>query len=115
MSSQICAASRRSWVMKMTAVPSRACISAISCTMRAWIVTSSAVVGSSAITSRVETDKEYAQLTRDFELQLGKFDPTVLRSLQAAGEGADEARSRIEAMTGSSGFMLFGTTDHGAF
>ena len=37
--------------MNTTAVSSRSCISAISRTMRAWMVTSSAVVGSSAITS----------------------------------------------------------------
>ena len=37
--------------MNITAVSSRSCISAISRTMRAWMVTSSAVVGSSAITS----------------------------------------------------------------
>ncbi len=37
--------------MNTTAVLSRSCISAISRTMRAWMVTSSAVVGSSAITS----------------------------------------------------------------
>jgi hypothetical protein len=37
--------------MNSTAVSSRSCISAISRTIRAWMVTSSAVVGSSAMTS----------------------------------------------------------------
>src|SRR5262249_19014846 len=35
------------------------------------------------------------------------------RSLIAGG-GPEEARARIEPMTGPSGFMLFGTADHGA-
>ena len=50
--------------MKITAVPSRACISAMSCTMRAWIVTSSAVVGSSATTSRGREANAMAISTR---------------------------------------------------
>lgn len=60
---------------------------------------------------RVESGKDFAEVTRDFGRQLGKFDPTVLQSLPAS---PDEARSRIEAMAGTSGFMLFGTIDHGA-
>mmetsp|Transcript_4263 Transcript_4263/g.7702 ORF Transcript_4263/g.7702 Transcript_4263/m.7702 type:complete len:98 (-) Transcript_4263:46-339(-) len=42
----------RSWVMKMIAMPSFFCRSAISSSIWAWIVTSSAVVGSSAIRMR---------------------------------------------------------------
>jgi len=62
---------------------------------------------------RVESAKSFAEVTKDFERQLGKFDPTVLQSLRPDAE-PDVATARIEAMAGPSGFMLFGTTDHGA-
>ena len=61
---------------------------------------------------RVESAKSFAEVTKDFERQLGKFDPTVLQSLRPDAE-PDVATARIEAMAGPSGFMLFGTTDHG--
>jgi uncharacterized protein (DUF302 family) len=63
---------------------------------------------------RVETDKGFTEVTKTFEQQLGKYDPTVMQSLRSAPQGAEDARLRIEAMAGTSGFMLFGTTDHGA-
>jgi hypothetical protein len=63
---------------------------------------------------RVQTEKIFGEVTKDFEQQLGKFDPTVFQALRADAERADDARARIEAMAGSSGFMLFGTMDHGA-
>ena len=59
---------------------------------------------------RVQTGKGFAEVTKSFESRLGKFDPTVLRSTGSA----TEASSRIEAMAGPGGFMLFATTDHGA-
>lgn len=62
---------------------------------------------------RVETAKAFAEVTHDFERQLGKFDPTVLQSLRPDAEHVDDVRSRIEAMAGLSGLMLFGTIDHG--
>jgi uncharacterized protein (DUF302 family) len=62
---------------------------------------------------RVHCEKKFGEVTNGFEEQLGKFDPTVLQALGADAESADDARARIEAMAGSSGFMLFGTTDHG--
>jgi uncharacterized protein (DUF302 family) len=48
-----------------------------------------------------------------YELRrVGKFEPDVY---QALGEGREPAgaRARIEEMARSSGFMLFGTSDHG--
>ena len=60
---------------------------------------------------RVETEKDFAEVAKKFEQQLGKYDPTVL---QSAPQSAEDAKRRIEAMAGTSGFMLFGTTDHGA-
>jgi uncharacterized protein (DUF302 family) len=44
---------------------------------------------------------------------LGRFDQDVYKSLAVGGD-AEEARAKIEAMAGPSGFMLFGTNDHGS-
>ncbi|MDB5306961.1 MAG: hypothetical protein JWO38_1163 [Gemmataceae bacterium] len=63
---------------------------------------------------RVETGKTFAEVTKDFERQLGKYDPTVFQAIRAAPPLAEGAESRIEAMAGPSGLMLFGTMDHGA-
>src|SRR5262245_22751392 len=62
---------------------------------------------------RLESDKPFEDVAKAFERQLGRFDPDVSRSL-ATGGNAEEAKARIEAMAGPSGFMLFGTTDHGS-
>jgi hypothetical protein len=62
---------------------------------------------------RLTTDKPFEEVVHAFERQLGRFDPEVSRSL-ATGENAEGARAKIEAMAGPSGFMLFGTNDHGA-
>jgi uncharacterized protein (DUF302 family) len=60
---------------------------------------------------RVEIENDFAEVCKKVEQQLGKYDPTVF---QFASDSAEDIRSRIEAMAGTSGFMLFGTTDHGA-
>ena len=62
---------------------------------------------------RLETDKPFEDVAKAFERQLGRFDPDVAKPLIAGGD-IEEARAKIEAMAGPSGFMLFGTTDHGA-
>jgi uncharacterized protein (DUF302 family) len=62
---------------------------------------------------RLRTDKPFEEVARAFERQLGRFDPDVYKSLAASGD-AEGTRAKIEAMAGPSGFMLFGTTDHGA-
>jgi uncharacterized protein (DUF302 family) len=62
---------------------------------------------------RLESDKPFEDVARAFERQLGRFDPDVAKPLIAGGD-IEEARARIEAMSGPSGFMLFGTNDHGA-
>ena len=59
------------------------------------------------------TDKPFEEVARAFERQLGRFDPDVYKSLAAGGD-AEGAKAKIEAMAGPSGFMLFGTNDHGA-
>ena len=62
---------------------------------------------------RVETTKAFAEGAKDFERQLGKYDPAVFQAFRAAQPRAEDARARIEAMSGPSGFALFGTIDHG--
>ena len=62
---------------------------------------------------RLESDKPFEGVAKAFERQLGRFDPDVAKPLIAGGD-VEEARARIEAMAGPSGFMLFGTNDHGA-
>jgi uncharacterized protein (DUF302 family) len=59
---------------------------------------------------RLVTDKDFTDVTRCFEERLGRFDSTVF---QSAPSDPEQTRSRIEATAGSSGFMLFSTTDHG--
>ena len=62
---------------------------------------------------RHTTDKPFEDVTTAFERQLGRFDPDVYKALAANGD-AEGARAKIEAMAGSSGFMLFATHNHGA-
>ena len=62
---------------------------------------------------RLESDKPFEDVAKAFERQLGRFDPDVAKPLIAGGD-VEEARAKIEAMAGPSGFMLFGTQDHGA-
>jgi uncharacterized protein (DUF302 family) len=59
------------------------------------------------------TDKPFADVSRDFEHQLGRFEPEAYKSL-AAGGSAAEVRAKLETMAGPSGLMLFSTNDHGA-
>ena len=62
----------------------------------------------------VVTGKPFEEVTKAFERQLGKFDADVRRQALAGSGDIEEARAKIAAMAGPSGFMLFGTTDHGA-
>jgi uncharacterized protein (DUF302 family) len=62
---------------------------------------------------RLESDKPFEDVAKAFERQLGRFDPDVAKLLIAGGD-IEEARAKIEAMAGPSGFMLFGTNDHGS-
>lgn len=62
---------------------------------------------------RQATDKPFEEVTKAFEAQLGKFDGDV-RKAATASEDIEEAKAKITAMAGPSGFMLFGTSDHGA-
>ena len=62
---------------------------------------------------RLATDKSFEDVTTAFVRQLGRFEPGVYQALAAGGD-AEEARAKIEAMAGPSGFMLFATHNHGA-
>ena len=62
---------------------------------------------------RLATEKPFEEVTKAFEAQLGKFDGDV-RKAATASEDIEEAKAKITAMAGPSGFMLFGTSDHGA-
>src|SRR5262245_53168875 len=62
---------------------------------------------------RLATDRPFEEVADGIERQLGRFDPDVYNSL-AVGDDPAAARARIEAMAGSSGFMLFGKNNHGA-
>jgi uncharacterized protein (DUF302 family) len=62
---------------------------------------------------RRATDKPFEDVAKAVERQLGRFDADVYKVL-AAGGNAEEAKAKIEAMAGPSGFMLFGTNDHGS-
>ena len=61
----------------------------------------------------VESEKVFAEITKSFEQQLGKFDPSIFESLSISPQNAEDSRSKIEKMAGKSGFMLFGTINHG--
>ena len=61
----------------------------------------------------LESDKPFEDVAKAFQRQLGRFDPDVAKPLIAGGD-IEGARAKIEAMAGPSGFMLFGTNDHGA-
>src|SRR4029077_1874914 len=62
---------------------------------------------------RLATDKPFEEVAKAFERQLGRFDPDVYKSLAASGD-AGGVRAKLEARAGPSGFMLFGTQEHGA-
>jgi uncharacterized protein (DUF302 family) len=62
---------------------------------------------------RLTTNKPFEAVAKGIERQLGRFDPEVYKTLAASGD-TEEAKAKIEAMAGPSGFMLFSTNDHGA-
>ena len=62
---------------------------------------------------RLETNKPFEEVAKAFERQLGTFDSDVRKAATESGN-TEAAKAKIEAMAGPSGFMLFGTNDHGA-
>jgi hypothetical protein len=72
------------------------------------------------ITSRIAVEhvcltssKSFAEVVAAFEQQLGRFDPEAARLAVASGD-PQQARAKIDAMAGPSGFMVFATMDHGS-
>jgi uncharacterized protein (DUF302 family) len=61
---------------------------------------------------RVTSEKPFDDVAAAFVRQLGTYDGDVRKEL-AAGADAKVARAKFEALAGPSGFMLFGTQDHG--
>ena len=61
---------------------------------------------------RMTSDRPFADVQAAFEQRLGRFEPDVYQPLAEGGDPA-AVRARIEAMAGSSGFMLFSTRDPG--
>ena len=61
----------------------------------------------------VKTEKPFGEVAAAFEARLGRFDPAVYEQLRSRADPA-AVRARLEGMAGPSGFMLFGTNDHGA-
>jgi uncharacterized protein (DUF302 family) len=65
---------------------------------------------------RVKTDRPFDVVTAALVRQLGKYDEGVRKGVMkelAAGGDAKVVRTKIEGLVGPSGFMLFGTQDHG--
>jgi uncharacterized protein (DUF302 family) len=62
---------------------------------------------------RVVTERPFDTVLKAFDRQLGQFDPETYKSL-AAGEDTEKVRSKLEAMAGPSGFMVFRISDHGS-
>ena len=61
---------------------------------------------------RLTVDRPFDSFRTAFEGQLGHFHPSAYEALEHGDPRA--ARAELESMTGPSGFMLFGTSDHGA-
>jgi uncharacterized protein (DUF302 family) len=62
---------------------------------------------------RLTVDKTFDEFTEAFEEQLGRFDPSAYTELEGGGD-PQATRAKIETMAGSSGFMIFRTSNHGA-
>ncbi len=62
---------------------------------------------------QLTADRPFAEVKAALERRLGRFDPEVQKALAEGGD-PEAARARIEEMVGPSGFMLFGTSDHGS-
>jgi uncharacterized protein (DUF302 family) len=61
----------------------------------------------------ISTPKSFDAVTSAIEKQLGKYDGAAVAEAFAAKLPPEEIESKIHAMEGSSGFMLFTVRDHG--
>ncbi|HKV04999.1 MAG TPA: DUF302 domain-containing protein [Candidatus Acidoferrales bacterium] len=60
-----------------------------------------------------KSPKPFDDVTTALEKQLGRFDSDINRALGTAPPSAAEAESKVRAMEGSSGLMIFSVRDHG--
>jgi len=56
----------------------------------------------------VASRRDFAGTIREFEKQLGTFDPEALKPLGGPNPQIEQIKAKVEAMAGSSGFMRFG-------
>jgi uncharacterized protein (DUF302 family) len=68
---------------------------------------------SSSTHVNISTEKSFDAVTSAIEKQLGHYDGAAVAQAIAAKLPAEEIESKIHAMEGSSGFMLFTVRDHG--
>jgi uncharacterized protein (DUF302 family) len=66
----------------------------------------------SVVHVRMTSNRPFADVQAAFERRLGTFEPKVYHALAEDGDPA-AARAGLEAMAGSSGFILYRTSDHG--
>jgi uncharacterized protein (DUF302 family) len=62
---------------------------------------------------RLTTGRPFQEVAAALERELGRFDPQAISAL-ATTTNPTAVRTKVEGMVGPSGFMLFGTIDHGA-
>jgi len=56
----------------------------------------------------VTSRRDFAATIREFEKQIGTFDPAALKPLGEPNPDFEQIKAKVEAMAGSSGFMRFG-------
>jgi hypothetical protein len=56
----------------------------------------------------VTSHRDFAATIREFEKQLGTFDPEAVKPLGGPNPEIEQIKAKVEAMAGSSGFMRFG-------
>jgi uncharacterized protein (DUF302 family) len=75
---------------------------------------SGAVVTSTSVTHvHYRSAKSFEAVTSAIEKQLGKFNPEIEKSFSAVPFNPADIESKIHAMEGSSGLMIFAVRDHG--
>jgi uncharacterized protein (DUF302 family) len=62
---------------------------------------------------RLTTRKPFAEVASAFEAGLGRYESRPIEQL-AEGGSAEQVRAALERQVGPSGFVLFGSNDHGA-
>jgi uncharacterized protein (DUF302 family) len=75
---------------------------------------SRAVVTTTSVTHvNYKSSKPFEAVTSAIEKQLGKFNPEIERSFSTVPLNPADIESKIHAMEGSSGLMIFAVRDHG--